>query len=170
MEDTPTPVKRPVGRPRILRDNSEEGLRTEGIRGRTRKRKGGQAKDKFAIPDEFRQVGTSYEWKRASVYGKEDYGHIIEMREQGWEPVDAKMMPGFMRDDYDGPVIRDGLILMERPQELTDEARAEDRLDAKNQVRIKEAQLVESGPGQFARDKNISGVKHSYERGEIPVE
>ena len=62
---------------------------------------------------------------------------------------------------------RDGMILMERPIELTREARAEERAAARDAVIQKERQLFEAGEGEFAR-KGVQ-VSTTIERG-IPVE
>jgi len=168
-------VKRGPGRPRTVnRGPNREPIRAEAGRIRTRMRKGGQAKDKFAIPSHLKQDGTSYEWKRASVYGKPDSGHMVEMREQGWEPVaDRKIIDYFMPEGHKGAPERDGLILCERPQELTDEARQEEVDLARAAVRAKEQQLHEAPAGQFERlnkGNAMASVRHSVERGEIPVE
>lgn len=169
-------VKRGPGRPRLNRDEeaAREPVRAEGIRGRTRMRKGGQAKDKFAIPAHLQQDGTSYEWKRASVYNKPDSGHIVEMREQGWEPVDDPKLRGyFMPEGHEGAIERDGLILMDRPIELTNEARAEEIAAARLAVRTKEQQINSAPQGQFERSNKgspLAQVSRTIERGAVPVE
>src|SRR6185437_6404833 len=123
-------VKRGPGGPRLNGDSEgqREPVRADAIRTRQRMRKGGQAKDRFDVPVSLRQDGTSYEWKRASTLGKPDNGHLIEMREQGWLPADTpELRSYFMPEGYEGAIERDGLILMERPEELTREARDEDK-------------------------------------------
>lgn len=166
-------IKRGPGRPRIIRDEegTREPVRAAGVRTRSRLRKGGQSKDRFDIPPDLRRSGTSYEWKRMTVYGKPDSSHLVEMREQGWEPVDDPVLRRyFMPDDHTGAIERDGLVLMERPQELTDEAREEDRLMAINAVRAKEAQMTSAPVGQFERSNKgtpLVSVKRSIE---VPVE
>jgi len=166
-------VKRGPGRPRIIRDeeNVREPVRADGVRTRARMRKGGQGKDKFDIPENLRRPGTSYEWKRMAVYGKPDSSHLVEMREQGWEPVDdPALRKYFMPEGHDGAIERDGLVLMDRPQQLTDEAREEDRLLAINAVRAKEQQMSSAPVGQFERSNKgtpLVSVKRSIE---VPVE
>lgn len=163
-------------RPRINRDPqaTREPVRAEPIRQRVRMRRGGQAKDKFAIPSHLMQDGTSYEWKRASVYGKPDSGNIIEMREQGWEAVDDPVLRAyFMPEGHTGAIERDGLVLMERPQALTDEAREDDRLAARLAVSVKEQQINSAPDGQFERSNKgspLGSVKHAYGPGEVPVD
>jgi hypothetical protein len=70
------------------------------------------------------------------------------------------------------PVIeRKGMILMERPAEISDEARAIELRKARNQVRQKEAQLNSAEGGQFERsnkDQSLVKVRKSYDSIPIP--
>lgn len=149
--------RRGPGRPR----KEDVALRSAGRSGpiRERKRKGGQLNDPFRvdnIPD-----GMSYEWKRVTVYGKGDPTYDVLMREQGWEPVASARHPELVADGHIGPIIRDGLMLMERPVELTEEAMAEDRNAARAAVSVKKQQLGEAPAGTFER--NVTEVRKSYE-------
>ena len=142
-------ARRPVGRPR-----KDESIRSE-MRSqplRQRKRKGGQMSDIFHIDPSAIPTGLSYEWKRHTVYGKGDLSYDIKMREQGWLPVDASRHPELVPDGHTGAIIRDGLILMERPIELTQEALDEDRLLAKAAVDAKKQQLGQAPKGTMTRD------------------
>jgi hypothetical protein len=123
----------------------------EGIR--QRKRKGGGSSDRFHIDPSAIPAGTSYEWKRHKLLGASDPAYDVENREQGWEPVDVSRHPNFMPDGHQGAIIRDGLILMERPMELTREAQEEDRVNALSAVRAKEAQLSGAPAGTMERVK-----------------
>ena len=64
------------------------------------------------------------------------------------------------------------MILMERPKELTDEARDIELRRARNQVRSKEAQLSSTPDGTMTRDDSRvrPTVKKSYEAMPIPNE
>jgi hypothetical protein len=67
----------------------------------------------------------------------------------------------------------DGMILMERPKELTDEARRVEERRAKAQVRTKEEQLRETPAGTLSRDADARikpKITKSYERMPIPTE
>ena len=111
-------------------------------RPRTRRKKATAVEDIFYIPINEIPEGSSYEWKRWSVNGMEDPFYIAQMREQGWEPVDPKRHPTWVPPGYSQPyIIKGGQILMERPIELTEEARAEERALAKRQVREAEQRL-----------------------------
>lgn len=109
---------------------------------RTRRRKTTISDDIFYIPLDEIPEGSSYEWKRWSVHGQEDPFYISSMREQGWEPVKPERHPSWLPPGYREPhIIKGGQILMERPMELTQEARAEQRSLSKRQVREAEQRL-----------------------------
>jgi len=64
-----------------------------------------------------------------------------------------------------------GMILMERPAEVTEEARLVELRRARAQVRQKEEQLSSSPAGQFERankENSLVKVKKSYEAVPIP--
>lgn len=109
---------------------------------RTRQRKMSVTDDIYFIPVEEIPEGSSYEWKRWSNLGLEDPFYIAQMRQQGWEPVDPKRHPNWVPPGYNQPhIIKGGQILMERPMELTLEARRESKTMAKQQVREAEQRL-----------------------------
>jgi len=54
----------------------------------------------------------------------------------------------------DETIILDGLMLMERPKELTDRRRLREKLKATDQVRNSEAKLVEAPAGTAPRDQH----------------
>jgi hypothetical protein len=69
--------------------------------------------------------------------------------------------------------MRKGMILMERPEEITQEVRSIDKKRARDQIRVKEQQLNEAPTGQFERrnkDSSLAKVKKSYEAMPIPEE
>lgn len=148
-----------------VRDNTSvrSDVRDGAIR--QRKRKGGQIADKYHVDAHDIPDGMSYEWKTVTVYGKEDHSYSAMMREQGWEPVDSARHPNMVAEDHKGPIIRDGLMLMERPIELTREAQAEDRANARAMVEIKKQQLGESPDGTMER--NLVKQRTTYEAMEI---
>ena len=121
---------------------------------RERKRKGGSTVDRFWVPPGMIPEGQSWEWKRTTTFGKGDAAYDAFLMDQGWLPVDQSRYPNF-------PMQRDGMILMERPIELTREAQMEDRRNARDAVVQKERQLYEAGKGEFER-KGVQ-VSRSYE-------
>lgn len=121
---------------------------------RTRRRKATVNEDIYYIPLDEIPEGLSYEWKRWSVSGLEDPFYIAQMREQGWEPVPPKRHPNWVPPGYKEPhIIKGGMILMDRPMELTKEARAELKQLAKQQVREAEQRLGKTDDGTLQRTK-----------------
>jgi hypothetical protein len=132
-----TEVKRGPGRPPTA--NREPMHMT-----RTRRRRYSNTEDRYALPLDEIPEGSSYEWKRFSVKGEEDPFYLTAQREQGWEPVDPKRHPNWLPDNFSGSaIIKDGLILMERPMELTLQAREEQETSSRKQVRDQEKQLMQ---------------------------
>jgi hypothetical protein len=113
-----------------------------------------EQRSEFDIPVKEIPEGSSYEWKRFSVNGQEDPFYLASMRSQGWEPVDPKRHPDWVPPGYDRPtIIKGGMILMERPIELTQEARTEARQLARQQVRVAEQRLGLTARGEMDRTK-----------------
>lgn len=160
--------KRGPGRPRKEDVATRAAARSDS--GRVRKRKGGQLNDRFRV-DNIPE-GVSYEWKRVTVWGKEDPSYDVLMREQGWEPVESGRHPELVPNGHKGAIIRDGLMLMERPIELTEEARREELEAARDAISIKKQQLGEAPSGTGPRDHPgvRPNVRTSYESLPIDVE
>lgn len=162
-------------RPDIRPPLREEDPRTRAARraAEIRNHIGGldEGTDEFYIPLESIPEGWTYEWKRKSVLGQEDAAHQVALARLGWEPVPASRHPAFMPDGGKHAVIeRKGMILMERPVEITNEARAVELRRARLQVRQKEEQLTAAPAGQFERSNkgnSLAKVNRSYES--IPV-
>ena len=120
---------------------------------RTRRRKATVNEDAYFIPIDEIPDGLSYEWKRWSNVGEHDPFYIASLREQGWEPVPPKRHPNWVPPGYNEPhIIKNGMILMDRPEELTEEARREMRQLSKRQVRDAEMKLGKTPDGEASRD------------------
>lgn len=124
--------------------------------------------DQASVPD-----GWCYEWKRKTVLGQEDPAYQVQLARMGWEAVPANRHPAYMPEGGRHTTIeRKGMVLMERPMELTEEARSIELRKARNQVRQKEAQLAAAPQGQFGREKSdgtsMVKVGKSYEAMAIP--
>ncbi len=128
--------------------------------------------DKFYIDPSIIPDGWSYEWKMLTVLGKENPSYQVSLAHRGWEAVPRSRHPEMMPDNFRGETIeREGMILMERPKEITDEVKANDLRNARQQVRGKEEQLGMAPNGTFERtnkDKSLVSVKKSYESIPIP--
>lgn len=119
---------------------------------RTRRRKGTTQDNMFDLPVDEIPSDLTYEWKRLSNLGMEDPFYIAGLREQGWEPVPPSRHPNWVPPGYNQPnIIKGGLILMDRPKELTDEARREERQLARQQVREAEQRLGVTPKGELTR-------------------
>lgn len=102
--------------------------------------------DKFHIPAEIIPDGWSYQFIACSVYGKRE--STIGFMNNGWAPVMANRHDGmFMPIGHDGPIIVDELMLVERPIELTLEAREEEIGAARNLIRTQNEQFTPRLPG-----------------------
>jgi hypothetical protein len=124
-------------------------------RARTRAHKSTEHVDQFWVDRAKIPPDVDVEWKRVSNKGEEDPFYIARMREQGWEPVNPLDHPDWVPvpPGYDKPnIIKSGLMLMERPMSLTLEARAEERLNARNQIIEAEERLGKTPDGTLTRD------------------
>ncbi len=81
-------------------------------------------------------AGMHYEWKRQTFMGAVDTEHLVNLEANGWTPVPADRHPELTgtRLQSGSEIVRGGLMLMERPIEITDEARELDGFAAKQQV------------------------------------
>jgi hypothetical protein len=120
---------------------------------RTRRHKSTLNESVFYIPIEEIPEGLSYEWKRWTVVGEHDPFYIAALREQGWEPVPPKRHPNWLPPGFNEPhIIKGGMLLMDRPIELTEEARRELRKLSKKQITEAEQRLGKTPDGELTRD------------------
>lgn len=128
--------------------------------------------DDFYINKDDVPAGWEYEWKRKLLLGAEDPAYQVALARAGWEPVPTSRHPSYMPNNGDYPIIeRKGMVLMERPSEISEEARAIELRKARNQVRQKEAQLNSAEGGQFERankDQSLVNIRKSYDSIPIP--
>jgi hypothetical protein len=149
--------------PNTPAEGKSRGLREAAIRAeelRTRMRNNTQAPDmydEFYISPTIIPEGWDYNWKRKTVVGAEDKEHAIEMAQAGWEAVDASRHPEMMPAGYRGPIERKGMVLMERPSEISNMAKERELATARQAVRDKEQAIGISRPGQFeATQRKVS--------------
>lgn len=129
--------------------------------------------DKFYIDPRMIPDGWSYEYRTFTVLGKEDPSYQVTLANAGWEPVPAARHPELMPVGYQGgTILRDGQMLMERPLEITEDAKRRDQRNARDQVRAKEAQLTGAAPpGEFDRSNKgdrLTSIKKTREA-TIPI-
>ena len=108
--------------------------------------------DPFAIPGDLQEPGWDRQWVRVSVHGWEDVDNQVGMQENGWRPISANR-PGwegrFMPAGYKGAIQKSGLMLMERPMSLTEEARAEEKRVVHGQTQVQRQQFGMALPRGF---------------------
>lgn len=114
--------------------------------------------------------GWSYEWKRKTIMGAEDPAYQIHLARVGWEPVPTARHPEMMPHNGSHPIIeRKGMVLMQRPAVITEEAREIELRRARVQVRAKEEQLAAAPDGQFERNHPQARPKISKGYEAMPV-
>jgi hypothetical protein len=115
--------------------------------------------DEYAIDPRIIPDGWSYEWKRRTVLmADRDDGanasYMVLTQQRGWEAVPTSRHPDMMPRGHNpsAAIERKGMVLMERPLEITKEVENIERNKARAQVGQKEAQLNNAPPGTFGRD------------------
>lgn len=129
--------------------------------------------DRYYIDPNIIPDGWSYEWKRKSVHGLEDPAYQVNLASGGWTAVpvdrDARHRALMPQGNY-ATIERDGMMLMERPLELTEEARDVELRRARGQVRAKEQQLASTPDGTMTREHERvrPSIKKGYEPMAVP--
>lgn len=169
--DEQAPARREM-RPE-MRDDPRERARKRAAEIRGNVGNMDEGLDEFYVDPKDVPPGWSYEWKRKTLLGAEDPAYQVGLARMGWEPVPANRHAGMMPGGGNYATIeRKGMILMERPLELTDEARSIEQRRARMQMQAKKEQLGEAKPGQFGRDHASvrPKISSSYEPIPIPEE
>lgn len=138
--NAPRPPQRPEGTRDVAREPARRGaVVASGRTGEQLTRRRTSVVDKFEIPSHYVPNGWSYQWNAVTVLNQgiqEIVRGDLQMHENGWRPVPASRHPGHWTSaDHEGAIIVEGLRLEERPESLTKEALAEDKLRAGAQVR-----------------------------------
>ncbi len=117
--------------------------------------------------------GWDFQWNAITAVNKElteiHQGMAVDMYENGWRPVPASRFPGvYTPPGYEGAIIVKGMRLEERPKSLSDEARREDEMRAKAQLRDQtdSLRLTQSKlPGANAgRARQVSGMRMEIDK------
>jgi hypothetical protein len=116
--------------------------------------------NRFEFDREVIPPGQTYEWKRKTMFGQEDSENLINLEQNGWSAVPADRHPELMgrRAIAGAEICRGGLILMERADEITAEARDLDTFAARNQVATQVQRLGLEGKRASGR-----GIRTSYD-------
>jgi hypothetical protein len=137
---------RTSSRRNAVRESVRNGLREyTGRDGEvlTRTRKSGL--DPFHVPKNFPPVGWEYQWCAVASYGNKEILRTqnIEFFQNGWRPVPAERHDGFFLPKGEtGPIVVRDQMLMERPTEMCEEARNEDKRNAIQQMRDRDESLM----------------------------
>jgi hypothetical protein len=121
--------------------------------------------DEFEIPKHKWPKDWSYQWNTISIHGNTEITNNMMhlMQAQGWRPVPAERHAGdILPKGARGSIIRGGMILEERPESLTLEARAEDLANARKLVsdRNESLKLTKMNmPDGFKNRNDVSGVR-----------
>lgn len=167
----------PAGKPRKPRvQEAREDIRAKPIRATYAEidMNDDDENDRLKIAKELIPDGMDYQWVTASTFGAPMPQRRSRFERKGWTPVPADRHDGlFMPRGFKGEIEVDGLVLYERPLELTIRARNNDRRKAFEQVAIKEQQLMGGDIGvsldsQHPSARSANRVGKSYERMNIP--
>lgn len=165
------PKKRgwPAGKKRGPRIPRSEPIRDVGVMAKSKKirtRKGNNS-NKFFVDPNVIPKDMDYQWIATECLGQQMHHRRVQFEANAWEAVPADRHDGmFMPSGYKGEINVEGLVLMERPKELTDEAKAEDYARARQQITDKEKQIGVSPAGTMPRLAPV--VNKTVERLAIP--
>lgn len=124
--------------------------------------------DEFYVDPRVIPEGWDYNWKRETTANMPDPAYEVELAQAGWEPVDVSRHPWMMPKGSQGPIRRKGMILMERPKEISEAAQQREMRVAREAVEAKERALGVTPMGQFDRLRDKTGVKKSYQPMQVP--
>jgi hypothetical protein len=162
----PVAIERPSMRPSMREEDPRAAAarRAAEIRGHLGNMDEGT--DDFRTPDA--PPGWDYEWKRRTLLGQEDPAYQVQLARMGWDAVPSYRHPEMMPSQGSHPTIeRKGMVLMQRPSVISDEARALELRKARNQVRVKEQQLNAAPDGTMTRDH--ASVRPQINKGYEPI-
>ncbi len=135
--------------------------------------------DRFHIPPEDIPDGMDYQWAALTVMGKVDSRAMAAFAQNRWTSVPLSRHPHYGTDGgliegqkgtrigrdtilYEECIIRDGMLLMERPMTITQYVRAHEKKKADEQV-INQMRRVKMAPeGTLAgvdRQRNVKVVR-----------
>lgn len=120
---------------------------------KVRIRKGGAMRSLLDVPDDIlRKLGSEgidLQWVTDSILGQPSPQSRTAFEINGWEPVTPDMWGGmfdglYTKKGHTGEINYEGLVLMWRPMELTEEAKAEDNM-ARNNAIIAQQNMIKGG-------------------------
>lgn len=128
----------------------------------------GMDRDKYWAPPP--PDGWDYQWRLKAVLGKDEIDQIRQDELNGWEAVPLSRHPELMPRNWTGGTIEvGGLVLMERPLIFTQEAREEERRNAREAVVTKEMQMREGRASDLGQ-RQVNRFSKSHARIDVPSE
>lgn len=121
--------------------------------------------NRFEYDESKQPEDMDYQWVRVTMLGKEDVEHQVNCEINGWNPVPPSRHPELTgtRLQVGESIVRGGLMLCERPKEISNEARNEDREKAARQVNDHIKRI--NGQARALREQGgkVGGVKTTYQ-------
>lgn len=124
------------------------------VQKKTRLRKNASQRSMLDIDTELlakvrQEYGADLQWVTDSVLGQATPQVRMSYEVNAWEPVTPDMFDGifdgmFMKKGHTGEINFEGLVLMWRPYELTEEAKAEEQA-ARNNALLAQSNMLKSG-------------------------
>lgn len=104
--------------------------------------------------------GMGYEWKRRTIVGMEDTEGLINCEANGWTAVPPERHPELTgsRASNARTIERGGLVLMERPKQITEQVIDMQEFDARNAIANQMRRLQIGGHRAAGR-----GIRTNYE-------
>lgn len=161
-------VREPVREQEPIRKRGE----VRGRNGEILRRESPTSYNLYDFPDSIKEDGWSYQWCRTDAYGNAD-GDINEipvMERAGWRPVRPSQLKEYFKSENKDRecILRGGLMLMERPIELTLEAQEEMKAKADGDYQRGLGHVHDDMfrlPSGFEMDRKASGVQRGrYEQ------
>ena len=133
--------------------------------------------DEFFVPEELKDPHWDVQWVRHSCFNQEDVNNINRYKRHGWTEIPAKR-PGYERYVPKGWkenfILKDGMLLMERPKEVSRLVQEKAKQEAAMRVRIAEQRPTNpniafptDNNGQPISARGVAGVRKSIS-GPIP--
>lgn len=134
------PESRVEARTRV-KEREPEGVRDRD--GNILVRRSFESIDPMELPPEFvaavQAENYSLEWKSEYIYNQQQTTYLSKLMNNGkWSPVLNSRIPGRYPGEPDEPIRHEGMMLMERPVGLTQQARAEEFSKARDQVNMRQ--------------------------------
>lgn len=144
--------------------------------GRTRLRKNAAQRSILDLPqdvvDKIRfDYGRDLQWVTYEVLGKGEAAMRQDFEINGWEAVTQDMFDGildgmYMKRGEKGEICYGGMVLMERPYELTEEARAEES-KARTAAMKAQENMIKGGAGIQGLAPGFEADHHTAVRGNV---